>query len=206
MQIIGARRRRRGHAAMGVTGGRQPEFARGRGIKQPRGQDALIDDGELLDRDALGVERLRAQAAPAQRIVDDPDVLCKQLLAHAVLEKTGLARDRGAIDRADQMADQRIGDPRIEDHRHLAGFDLARIGARHGALAGGAPDAFRRCEVGRHAAPRCSRSRAPCRCRRRRSPSSRCPGSTADRRRESRWRSPAPCRQCRSTPMRRRIW
>ena len=45
-------------------------------------------------------------------------------------------------------------DARIEHHRHLAGLDLARIGARHRALAGLAADAFRRREIGAHAAPR----------------------------------------------------
>ena len=37
----------------------------------------------------------------------------------------------------------------IEHHRHLAGLDLARIGARHRALAGLAADAFGRSEIGR---------------------------------------------------------
>ena len=37
----------------------------------------------LLAGDALGVERPRAQAAPAQRIVDDADAGAENLLAHA---------------------------------------------------------------------------------------------------------------------------
>ena len=81
----------------------------------------------LLAGDALGVERLRAQAALAQRIVDDADAVRKQLLAELVLQEAGLARDRGAVDGADEMADQRAGDARIEHDRHLAGLDLARI-------------------------------------------------------------------------------
>src|ERR1700710_1143164 len=43
MQIIRPGRRRRRYAAMGVTGRDQSQFARGRAIKQPRGQHALID-------------------------------------------------------------------------------------------------------------------------------------------------------------------
>src|SRR6201999_879043 len=108
----------------------------------------LINDGELLDFDALGVEGLRAQTAYPQRIVDDADVPGEQLLAETILQERSLARDRGAVHRADQMADDRPGNPRIEYHRHLAGLDLARIGARHGALARGAADAFRRCQIG----------------------------------------------------------
>ena len=106
--------------------------------------------------------------------------------AELVLQEAGLARDRGAVDRADEMADQRIGDPRVEDDGHLAGLDLARIGARHRALACLAADAARASPDRSHAAPRCSRSRAPCRCLRPRSPSWRCPGSSADRSRGSR--------------------
>src|SRR6202022_2268237 len=101
---------------------------------QTQRRAARGDEGEFLDLDALGIERLRAQSAPSQRIVDDADVLAEQLLAETVLEETRLARNRGAVDRADQMADQRSGNPGIEHDRHLAGLDLARIGARHRAL------------------------------------------------------------------------
>ena len=133
---------------MGMPGRDQPEFARGRAIQQPRGQHPLVDERDLLHFDALGVEGLRPQAAHPQGIVDDADVLRKQLLAHPVFQKARLARDRGAVDGADEMADQRCRHPGIVHDRHLAGFDLARIGARHGALARLAADAFGRREVG----------------------------------------------------------
>ena len=61
---------------------------------------------------------------------------------------------------------------------------LARATVRSPARAA---DAFGRRQIGRMRRRRCNRSRAPCRCRRRRSPSSRCPGSSADRSRGSRW-------------------
>ena len=148
MQIVRSRRRRRRDAAMGVAGRDQPEFARGRAIQQPRGQHALVDQRELLHLDAFGVEGLRAQAAHPQGIVDDADVLREQLLAEPVFQEAGLARDRGAVDGADEMADQRSRNAGIEHHRHLAGLDLARIGARHRALARLAADAFGRREIG----------------------------------------------------------
>src|SRR5258708_4833844 len=84
VEIIRSGRGRRRYAAMGVAGGDQPEFARGGAVQQPRRQHALIDNGELPDLDALGVEGLRAQAANAQGIVDDAYVLRKQLLAETV--------------------------------------------------------------------------------------------------------------------------
>ena len=132
-----------------MTGRDQSKLPCGCGIQQPRGQHALIDDGELLDLDAFGVERLRAQSAHPQRIVDDADVLGEQLLAEPILEETGLARNRRTVDRADQMTDQRSGNPRIKHDRHLAGLDLARVGARHRALARGAADAFGRRQINR---------------------------------------------------------
>src|SRR3954465_7984394 len=143
VQIIRPRRRRGGDAAMGVAGGGETELTRGGAIERPRRQHAFVDQRDLLHGDAFGTERLRAQAAFAQGIVDDADVLGEQLLAELVLQEAGLARDRSAIDGADDMTDQRARDARIEHHRHLAGLDLARIGAGHGALARGTADDLR---------------------------------------------------------------
>ena len=134
---------------MGVAGRDQSELPRGRAIQKPRCQNAVIDDRELFDLDALGVEGLRAQSAHPQRIVDDTDVLCEQPRTETVLQEAGLARDRGAVHRAHEMADQRSGNPGIEHDRHLAGLDLAGIGARDRALACLAADAFGRREIGR---------------------------------------------------------
>jgi len=85
----------------------------------------------------------RAQPAPAQGIIDDADILGEQLRAETILEEAGLARDRGAIDRADEVADQRARHARIEHHGHLAGLGLVGIGARDGALGRDPADAFR---------------------------------------------------------------
>ena len=86
-----------------------------------------------------------------------------------------------------RCADERARDARIEHHRHLAGRDLARIEPRDRALAGAAADLLRALRDRRRAAPRRNRSRAPCRCLRRRSPASRCRGASRDRRREKPW-------------------
>src|SRR5579872_924144 len=123
VQVVRTGRGRRGHTAMGVAGGLEPELARGRGIEQPRGQHTLIDDRELLHHDALGVERLRAQATLAQGIVDDADIVGKQLLTEAILQEARLARDRGAVDGVDEMADQRTGNAGVEQHGYFASFD-----------------------------------------------------------------------------------
>src|SRR5579872_2995848 len=98
---------------MSMTGGRELEFARGRAIQKPGRQNALIDDRKLLDPDTFGVERLRTQAAPAQGIIDDANMAGEELLAEPVFQKARLARDRGAVDRAHQMADQRAGNARV---------------------------------------------------------------------------------------------
>src|ERR1700736_4219647 len=90
------------------------ELTGGRRIQEPCGQDALVDDGCFLHSYALDVEGLRTQAAHAQGIVDDADILGKQLLAETVFQETGLSRDRRTIHRADQMADDRSRHPRIE--------------------------------------------------------------------------------------------
>ena len=102
-RLVGARRRRRGHAALGVAGGDEAELARGRAVEQPGAQHAVLDQRQLLAGDALAVERARAQAALAQRIVDDADAGGEQLLAELVLQEAGLARDRGAVDGAGEM-------------------------------------------------------------------------------------------------------
>ena len=164
-------------------------------------------DSILLHRDALAVERMRAQAAQPQRIVDDADAGANNLLAELVLQEAGLARDRGAVDRADEMADQRARDPRDRTPpARSAVFDLARIEPC-------APRARRPCGRSLRALRdryACSaeddRSRAPCRCLRRQSRSSRCCWRERDRSRESRRWSPAPCRRCPPRPRRRPTW
>ena len=151
MQIGRPGRRRRGDAALRVAGRGQAEFARGGAIEDPGAQAAVVDQRQLLAGDAFAVEGMRAQAALAQRIVDDADAVGEQFLAHLVLQEAGLARDRRAIDGAGEMRHQRAGDARIEHHRHLARRHLARIEPRDGALAGAAADFVRAFQIARMA-------------------------------------------------------
>src|SRR5580698_4891408 len=106
MQVIRSWRRRRRYTAMRVARGRKFEFARGGAVQKPGGQNALINERELLDANALGIEWLRAQAPATQWIIDDADIAGEELLAQAIFQKAGLARDRRAVDRANQVADQ----------------------------------------------------------------------------------------------------
>src|SRR3954463_12380342 len=69
------------------------------------------------------------------------------MLAETIFQETGLARDGGAVNGADEVADQRTRNPGIEHHRDLAGLDLARIGACDRALAGLSTDAPGRFEI-----------------------------------------------------------
>ena len=185
MQIA---RRGRGHRrciALRVPGGDKAEFARGRAVEQPRTQHAVLDQRELLPGDAFGVERMRAQPAHAQRIVDDADAVGEQLLAHPVLQEAGLARDRGAVDGAGEM---RTSEPATRGSnttgtlRVLTLRGLRRATARSPRCGRFFPAIRGR----RRAARRCNRSRAPCRCLRRRSRSSRRRGWSRDKRRGNR--------------------
>src|SRR5262252_2415162 len=73
MQIARSGRGRRGYAALGVAGAGKAELARGRGVEKPRRQHAVLDHGEALRCNALGVEGARAQAASTQGIVEHVD-------------------------------------------------------------------------------------------------------------------------------------
>ena len=126
---------------MGVTGSRQSQFARRRGIQQPRRQNAAIDDRQFLDRDAFGIERLRPQSAHPQRIVDNANAAVEKLFAETILEEACLARNRRAVRRSHQMADQRPGNARIEHHRHFARRNFTRIRPCDSPLSGATADA-----------------------------------------------------------------
>src|SRR4029078_6520543 len=97
-------------AAPGVAGGYKAQLARGRAVQQPSLECAILDQRHAFAGNAFGVERPRAQAAAAQWVVDDVDAAGENLLAHFVLEEARLARDRGAVDGADEMPDDRSGD------------------------------------------------------------------------------------------------
>src|SRR6201984_2149199 len=70
----------RGGAASRVAGGLQAELARGAQVQQPGRQHPIVDDGAAAVGDPLAVERLRAQAALAVRVVGDRDRLRKDPL------------------------------------------------------------------------------------------------------------------------------
>ena len=63
-------------------------------------------------------------------------------------QETGAAGDRGAGDRAEQMADDAAADARIEDDRHLADGRLAGVQPRDGAGSGARADFGGAFEVG----------------------------------------------------------
>src|SRR6201993_703082 len=148
MQVARAGRGRRGYPALGVAGAGKTEIARGRGVQDPRREHAVLDDGKTPRRNALGVERARAQSAPTQRIVDNVDARPEQPLPEPVLEEARLARHRSAIDGACEMADERASDPAVEHDRYSFALHLARIEPLDGALAGRASDLLRWIEVG----------------------------------------------------------
>src|SRR5262245_33285171 len=131
-----------------MSGRRKIELARSRAIEEPGLERTVIDDGEHASRYALRIEGARALPALAQRIVDDADAGLEQAFPEPVAQKARLAGDRAAIDRAGEMADEPARDPPVEDHRHPLGRHLARIEPRNRALARGAPDPFRRIEIG----------------------------------------------------------
>ena len=147
MQVARAGRGRRRCIALRVAGGGKAEFARGRAVEQPRTQHAVLDQRELFPGDAFAVERMRAQPAFAQRVVDDANPVCEQFLAHLVSQEAGLARDRRAIDGAGKMRNQRTSGTRVEHDRHLARADLARVEPRNRPLCRAAADFFRRFQI-----------------------------------------------------------
>ena len=102
----------------------------------------------LSPGDAFSIERMRAQSALAQRIVDYGDAVGENPFAELVLEEARTARDGGAVDGAGERTEQRSGDAWVIDDRNLLCLNLARIEAAHGAFAGAATDTFGRGEIG----------------------------------------------------------
>src|SRR5579883_3604744 len=131
---------RRGRTARRMPRCLEAELPRRAEIEQPGGEDAVLDDGTPHIGDAFAVEGLRAQAAPAMRVVDDGHARREDLRAQLVLEEAGAARDRRAADGADEMAQNARGDSGIEDDGRLTGWHLARAEALHRALTSAPPD------------------------------------------------------------------
>src|SRR5882672_7011228 len=146
MQVGRSGRRRRGHAALSVPGGREIELARCGAVEEPGLEHAIVHDGLRARLDALAIEWTRALAALAQRIVNDADAGLEQALPKLVAQEAGLARDRSAVDGAGEMPDQAARDPAVEHDRNPLGGNLAGIEPGHCSRARRAPDLLRRIE------------------------------------------------------------
>src|SRR3977135_15457 len=100
-----------------MASGCKPELPRGCGVEEPRGQYAVLHDGEALGNYPLGIEGSRAQAAHAPRIVDDVDARLEQPFPQLVLEEDRLARHGGGVDSAREMtAGRTSGAPAENQH------------------------------------------------------------------------------------------
>src|SRR5262245_21207211 len=114
VKIGRARSGRRRYAALRMSGRALAKLARGGAVEQPGLELAIVHDREARAGDALGVELARAQATPAQRIIDDPDAGRENFFAQLVLQEARLARDGAAADGIGEMANEPAGDARIE--------------------------------------------------------------------------------------------
>ena len=127
--------------------------------------------------DAFAVERARAQAALAQRIVDDADAVGEQLAAPILscrkLVLRAIEAPLTALARCETSEPATRGSNTTGTLRVVTLRGLSRATARSPALRPIFSGAFQIGGVQRRAS---NRSRAPCRCLRRRSPSSTCRG------------------------------
>src|SRR6516165_5395440 len=135
-------------AAAGMSGGFEAELARRRAIEDPGFQHTVLDQRAPLAGDAFGVKRVRAEAALAQRVIDDVDAGPEDVLPELVFQEAGTASDRGPIDGGCQVSNERARDPRFEYDRHLPGRDLARVEPARRPFAGRASDRFGLLEIG----------------------------------------------------------
>src|SRR5690348_5581062 len=112
-----------------------PELPRRCGVSDPMIEDTVRN--QFLPRypNAFAIERSRAQAAKAERIVNDRDTGREHGRAELLAKEARLSSDRRACDRAGKMAEQRRGDSRIENDRIFPGLRPRRIEPCDGALA-----------------------------------------------------------------------
>src|SRR3546814_20022008 len=80
---------------------------RGGAVEEPGGQAAVLDDIAGLAGNAFHIEPARAEATPAQRIVDDANAGRKDHLAELVFQEGRAARHGVAVDGRGEVADQR---------------------------------------------------------------------------------------------------
>ena len=128
--------------ARGMSGGLQAKLARRGAFHDPLGQTALVDQFRLCGWQAFAVKRLRPQAALAARAVDDADRAVKYLRVERVEQEARLARDGGAGNGPDEMAEQAVADAGIVDHGHGTGLEVNRAQPGDGSFACFPTDAF----------------------------------------------------------------
>src|SRR3546814_17319330 len=92
-------------------------------------------------RQALAVEGAAAQPARAVRLVADDDAAVEQHPLFLAEQEARPARDRGARDRAEQIADIPAAASWVADDRPLADRSLTGVRPRNPARTGGAPGA-----------------------------------------------------------------
>src|SRR5579872_7079028 len=107
VQVACSGRGCRRYPALGVAGCSHIEFARGCAVENPTRKHAVLHQSQPVPGNALGVKRPRAQTARPQRIVDDGDARGKNPGAELLAKEACLASNRGAVDGAGKMSDQR---------------------------------------------------------------------------------------------------
>src|SRR5262249_60189058 len=100
-----------------------------------------------LGRGARGMEGGGAHAPKARGAAKHPGPGPEDPWPEPVFEEAALARDRGAIDCAGEVADEGACRPPVEHDRHAFAFHLAWIKPLDRTLAGGASDLLRGIEI-----------------------------------------------------------
>ena len=136
-----------GQAARGVASGLQVQLLSGVGIQQVRLQHAVLDHHGLAAGHALGIERASAEAAAHGAVVHDSDVVAGNLLVQLTGEERRATVDGVAVDRLEDVANQRTGNGVLEDDGHFRGLDFARANAPQSALCSDLADLFRRLQL-----------------------------------------------------------
>jgi hypothetical protein len=105
------------------------------------------DDFTVARRHAVAVEGRTAEAAFDMRPLAELNEFRHHPLAQVVEQEGRFAVERTAAGGMHQAAEQAGGQRRFEQHRKLAGLDLAPTQAGDGALGGGTADLLRIVEL-----------------------------------------------------------
>ena len=164
----------------GVPGGLRLQLARGVAAEKVALHDTVPDHLARVRRDAFRVEARAGEPLAQVRRFAQLHERRKYLPAHAVEEEGGLAVQAAAAHGGNEVADEALGDGRLEQDGRLPRRNLARAHALRGALAGAAPNAFRRPPARPHRGSTRTSRRAASRRSCRRSGSTRCRGASWD--------------------------